>query len=179
MTIETVPLSTIHLDPANVRTHPQRNLDAITASLARFGQQKPIVVDARGMIRAGNGTYVAAQALGWTHINVVRTSLVDAEAIAYAIADNRTTDLGAWDTSALAQQWAALDAELQSIAGFNQQELDDLLKDLPAVPEPEPLTDLSVPELYQVVVDCGDETRQQELFTRLKEEGYKCRLSLL
>ena len=69
--IQRVPLDSIHPDPANVRLHEERGLDAIRGSLARFGQQKPIVVDRKGTIRAGNGTYVAAKALGWEAIHVV------------------------------------------------------------------------------------------------------------
>src|SRR5438874_8509523 len=98
MTIETLPISSLHLDPANARRHPARNLDAIKASLARFGQQKPIVVDAAGICRAGNGTLAAARALGWATIRAVRTPLAGAEAAAYAIADNRTAELAEWDT---------------------------------------------------------------------------------
>ena len=56
MKIETLPLSAVVPDPANVRQHDQRNLDAIRGSLARFGQQKPIVVDRNGVVRAGNGS---------------------------------------------------------------------------------------------------------------------------
>ena len=41
--VEQVPIDSLHLDPANVRSHGPRNLEAIQASLARFGQQKPIV----------------------------------------------------------------------------------------------------------------------------------------
>jgi len=42
-------------------------LEQIKASLRRFGQQKPIVVDATNVVRAGNGTLAAAKALGWTN----------------------------------------------------------------------------------------------------------------
>ena len=41
LAVETVPIDSIHVDPANVRRHPERNLATIRASLARFGQQKP------------------------------------------------------------------------------------------------------------------------------------------
>ena len=54
MNLESVPLSTLSFDPANLRKHGRRNLDAIKASLRRFGQQKPIVVDAKGIVLAGN-----------------------------------------------------------------------------------------------------------------------------
>ena len=73
--IERVPLDDIRPDPANVRLHGERNLASIQGSLVRFGQQKPIVVDPQGVIRAGNGTYHAARALGWKEIEVVRSGL--------------------------------------------------------------------------------------------------------
>lgn len=63
MDIERVPIATLHHDPANVRRHPEKNLDAIKASLARFGQQKPIVVSSDNVVVAGNGT-LAAERLG-------------------------------------------------------------------------------------------------------------------
>ena len=100
LTVKRVHLDSLHLDPANARTHDERNLDAIRGSLSRFGQQKPVVVDRRGMIRAGNGTYVAAKALGWTEIDVVETDLEGLEATAFAIADNRTSDLSEFDPPA-------------------------------------------------------------------------------
>ena len=109
--VERVPLSSIHPDPANVRLHDERGLEAIKGSLARFSQQKPIVVDHDGVIRAGNGTYLAAKALNWTHLDIVRTDLSDLEATAFAIADNRTSDLSAFDTTALAPLLEELRAE--------------------------------------------------------------------
>jgi len=70
MNIESIDINEIHADPANVRRHPERNLASIKASLARFGQQRPIVVDGNGVVRAGNGTLEAARQLGWTEINI-------------------------------------------------------------------------------------------------------------
>jgi DNA modification methylase len=125
--IESVPLTDIALDPANVRQHDERNLDAIRGSLARFGQQKPIVVDRQGVIRAGNGTYLAAKALGWPTINVVRTDLEGIEAASYAIADNRTSDLSDFDQKALVALLSSLQADdaLDGI-GFDVSDLDEI-----------------------------------------------------
>jgi ParB-like chromosome segregation protein Spo0J len=150
--------------------------------LQRFDQQKPIVVDGKGVIRAGNGTYAAARALGWTHIQIVRSDLAGPDAVAYAIADNRTTDLSAWDKDSLAQQWAALDKELQQIAGFDEAEMQAVLDDaapLPATSSQPDMKDLAVPEMYQVVVECADEADQQAMFERLRHEGRKCRVLTL
>jgi ParB-like chromosome segregation protein Spo0J len=97
MQIDRIKISDLSLDPANVRKHDRKNIDAIKASLRKFGQQKPIVVDAKGIVIAGNGTMTAAQELGWTDIAAVRTELVGVEATAFAIADNRSAELAEWD----------------------------------------------------------------------------------
>jgi len=75
MNIEEIPIAELDLDPANVRQHDEKNLAAIKSSLKRFGQQKPIVVDPKGIVIAGNGTLTAARALGWDRIRIVRTQL--------------------------------------------------------------------------------------------------------
>jgi ParB-like chromosome segregation protein Spo0J len=126
MKVERIELSKLAADPANVRKHNAKNLKAIEASLRRFGQQKPIVVDGDGIVRAGNGTLAAAQQLGWTHIDIVRTSLKGADATAYAIADNRTAELAEWDEEALAQQLAAIqieDDQLLEPSGFDEKDI--------------------------------------------------------
>jgi ParB-like chromosome segregation protein Spo0J len=132
MKTETVPIDSIHADPANVRRHPERNLGAIKASLARFGQVKPIVVDAKGIVRAGNGTLEAARALGWEKIAVVRTDLKGTEATAYAIADNRTAELAEWDDQGLAETLRALQSEDFDLAavGYDAAEVDALIAGL-------------------------------------------------
>lgn len=117
-------------DPANVRKHNHKNLEAIIGSLRRFGQQKPIVVDQNGVVRAGNGTLAAAQHLGWETIRVVETTLTGSEATAYAIADNRTAELAEWDTEALAKTLEQLkfadEIDLEDL-GFDQEDYDALL----------------------------------------------------
>ena len=83
--VQMIDIDTLVLDPANVRTHPQRNIDAIVGSLQAFGQQKPVVVDADNVVRAGNGLVRAARLLGWSQVAAYTTGLGGSEAIAYAI----------------------------------------------------------------------------------------------
>ena len=81
------------------------NLDAIIASYREFGQLKPIVVrpneDGTMTVIAGNHQFQAAQKLGWTHIAAVQYEADDNRAIAFALADNRTNELGYTDPSIL------------------------------------------------------------------------------
>lgn len=128
--IETLPISKLQPDVANLRRHPERNLAAIRASLARFGQQRPIVIDGNGVVRAGNGTLEAARQLGWDRIDVVRSDLSGTEATAYAIADNRTAELAEWSNEDLAGTLRSLQSEgfdLDAV-GFTSDEVDAMVE---------------------------------------------------
>lgn len=127
MQIEVLNIDDLVFDPANARKHSKKNLDAIVGSLAKFGQQKPIVVDKNNVVVAGNGTLEAAKKIGWSKINCVRTDLTGPEAIAFALADNRTAELAEWDIEPLQKTLASLieiDFDLNSI-GFDADFLDD------------------------------------------------------
>jgi|688.fasta_scaffold388444_2 DNA modification methylase len=171
--VERVEVSTLLNDPANVRKHNERNLESIKASLARFGQQKPIVVGRDGVVIAGNGTLAAARSLGWSMIDIVRSHLTGAEATAYAIADNRTAELAEWDEESLAQQLAALqieDEELLAATGFDEKELEAMSGPAEVeedeVPEPpvDPITkpgDLWILGEHRLL--CGDSTKADDV----------------
>jgi ParB-like chromosome segregation protein Spo0J len=127
--IQKIEISKLTSDPANARKHGERNIQSIVESLNRFGQQKPIVVDKSNCVRAGNGTLEAARSLGWTHLDCVVTDLAGVDAVAYAIADNRTAELAEWDTEVLAAELESLQSDgLLEAAGFTDEELEKLLK---------------------------------------------------
>ena len=92
-----VDIDTLVLLPGNPR---QGDIEAIAASLERFGQQKPIVVDKTGVIIAGNHTYQAAVLLGWEQVAAVTTDLDGADRAGFSLADNRLSDLATYDTDA-------------------------------------------------------------------------------
>ena len=139
MNTEQIQVSSLNSDPANARKHSDRNIDAIKSSLARFGQQKPIVVDANNVVRAGNGTLEAAKALGWEEISIVRSDLIGPEMTAFAIADNRTAELAEWDYEILGQVLGALEGDEEGRAselGWAEHELVNILAADWTAPEP-------------------------------------------
>ena len=124
MTLKTEQLfiADLTFDPGNARKHSATNLDAIAGSLEKFGQRKPIVVTAENVIVAGNGTVEAALVLGWTEVSVVRVppDWDDTRVKAFALADNRTSELAEWNHDVLAVQLLELqelDFDVQAI-GF-------------------------------------------------------------
>ncbi len=82
-----------------LENNPRRgDIDAIAASYAEFGQVKPIVVKDNGddtfTVIAGNHQVEAAKKLGWDKIAAVVLEADDERAVAFALADNRTMELG-------------------------------------------------------------------------------------
>ena len=135
METKLVKIEDLIADKQNARLHSDRNIDAIKASLERFGQQKPIVIDSDNVVRAGNGTVRAAIDLGWTEISAVQSTLEEKDMVAFAIADNRTAELASWDEKVLwetidkmdngvAEEMAFTPAELEAI-NPNYEEIGD------------------------------------------------------
>lgn len=172
--IESIPISKLTGDPANARKHGERNIQSIVESLNRFGQQKPIVVDSSFCVRAGNGTLEAARSLGWTHLDCVVTDLKGADAVAYAIADNRTAELAEWDSDVLAATLESLQADdLLEAAGFTGDELQEMIDTLtpPEVEEDEvpevPVEAITKPGDLWILgrhkLLCGDSTKTEDV----------------
>ena len=128
--------------------NPRRgNVDAVAKSYEQFGQRKPLVALKDGTVIAGNHQLKAAQQLGWTEIAVVYVDDDEATAKAYALADNRTADLGSYDDEALAELISdiAHDADLLMASGYTAEDLDALIAGIDGTElEPEPIND-SVP----------------------------------
>lgn len=170
MKIESRKISELANDPNNARTHDEKNLAAIKGSLAKFKQQKPIVIDKNNVVIAGNGTLQAAKELGWESIDVVVTTLDKWDKTAFALADNRTAELADWDSTVLDEQLKALDDIDFDIGdiGFdlNHDEDDFVFKD-PGEPNDTKLED------NKITVTCSSLDEKDKLFSELNERGFK------
>ncbi len=129
LTVRRVPLASLVPDPSNPRAHDEPNLTAIEASLRRFGQAEPLVVQAgTGRVIGGHGRLVAMQRLGWTEADVVGLEVDDLTATSLGIALNRTAELAEWDEPVLARllEQLRVDDALSGV-GFHPDEIDELL----------------------------------------------------
>jgi hypothetical protein len=181
-----LPVDALRHDPSNARKHDKRNIRSIAASLAKFGQRKPLIVQQEGMIvRAGNGTLEAARSLGWEEVAAVVIDDDNVTAAAYAIADNRTAELAEWDDDTLASVLGSLKDEgfdLDADLGFSDKEIDELLTpsgdreveedEVPEAPD-DPITqpgDLIILGEHRLL--CGDSTKREDV--KLVLNGASC-----
>lgn len=175
----------------NARTHSQKQLAQIAASIRTFGFTNPVLIDAGGQIVAGHGRVAAAKQIGMTEVPTIELGhLTDAERCAYVIADNRLAELAGWDREILSielQGLSELDLDFDlEITGFETAELDLLLDGVDAadedradrVPEPETGPAATRPgDLWQLGshrLICGD-ARDSAVYARLMDgEQARC-----
>lgn len=124
-----IPVEGLVPDPWNAKTHPVANMEALRASLKKFGQMLPFVVQKKGkVVRVGNARLAIAKELGWSHVAAVVTDDPDAVAAAFAIAENRSGELGGWDYKHLATLIEELQGEdVLDAIGFDQEAQDRIL----------------------------------------------------
>ena len=126
-----VPLASLTLDPTNARTHDDRNLQTIEDSLRAHGQVIPIVVQKEGrIVRAGNGRCRVLRRMGHTMVAALVVAMEDVEAVTFALRDNRTSELAAWDFAALAATFKDLTAQGIDLltVGWAEEEFGPLME---------------------------------------------------
>lgn len=180
-----VPVASLTPDPRNARKHGERNRQAIRFSLEKFGQQRPVSVDADGIILAGNGTHAEGGALGWKYIAAVRSHLRGNDARAYAIADNRSGELAEWDAAELAATLEQLGDDGFNVGGLeiSDEELDKLLEGNhePAAPQQgagprgRAAGSGDLREQWKTIVEHASEAEQAAFLEQMVAEARKCR----
>jgi DNA modification methylase len=127
--IEYVPIESLRLDSENARLHKPAQIKQIAKSIEAFAFNVPILVDRDGKVLAGHGRLLACRQLGWTEAPVVRLDhLSAAQALAFAIADNKLAENSTWDETVLAGHFKLLseldlDFDLDA-TGFTVGEID-------------------------------------------------------
>lgn len=134
----TVALDQLTPHPRNYRSHPESQVARLSASLARFGQVRSIVVqegaDGRYLLVAGHGLAQAARERGLTELraDVIPATWTPAQVEGYLITDNETTR-GADDDlvalAALLEEQQAAGYDLDAL-GYSGDELATLLEEL-------------------------------------------------
>lgn len=128
-----VRVDSVSKDPSNVREHPEKNKEAVKSSLREFGQRQVLVArEEQRTIEAGNLRLECARELGWSHVAVIFVDDDDLEAARYAIADNRSTDLGTWNNEGLSDILATLD---DPPPGYTDDDVGELLADMEPIDE--------------------------------------------
>jgi ParB-like chromosome segregation protein Spo0J len=176
-----VKASSLRPHPKNWRTHPKAQQDALRGLLAEVGYADALLARELpdGTLELIDG-HLRAETTPDMEVPVLVLDINDAEA-AKILA---TLDPLGGMAEANERILADLLAEVQTESEAVQALLDRTAaapEDLPGGDDPQPALppEVAVPEAFQVVIECRDETEQQAIYERMTEEGLKCKLLTL
>lgn len=174
-----VKASDLRPHPRNWRTHPVVQRDALRGVLAEVGYADALLVRELddGSLELIDG-HLRAETTPEALVPVLVLDVTAEEATKILLTHDPLAALAGTDAARLAElaESARFDSELlERLVADLQGAADEALAGLDAADRPA----VEIPESYQVVVECADEAQQQELFERLRGEGFKCRVLTL
>jgi len=157
--IEMLATSSLTANPHNARTHSDKQIRQIAANIKRFTFLGALVIDGENnMILAGHGRWEAAKLLRLEEVPCIRAKLLsEADRRAFALSDNRLSELSSWDQEILSGELELLfesDFDISTI-GFSTADLNFALVDEEAKPAKAEKVELPDPAA-QAVSRVGD-----------------------
>ena len=144
------PIGEVAAWPRNPKDHTAEHVEAIRASLDRFGWAAPLVANSRtGQLVAGHGRLLAALERRDEFVPVRWIDLSEDDAELLALADNRLNEIGGYREEKLAEilrRRSETDRDGLRIAGYDDAALAALLRNA-LEPPPTPATEwVGMPE---------------------------------
>ena len=164
----------------NMRTHDEKQVKQIAASIKEFGFNNPILIDADNEVIAGHGRLLASELLKMEDVPcIVLGHLTKAQKKAYVIADNKLALNAGWNEDLLKielENLKELDFDLD-LLGFDNLELKDIFEE----EEEKEIerNDLSekIKKEFQLILEFEDENSLENAYEFLSESGYQCKIS--
>jgi hypothetical protein len=168
-----------------LRKRNRRQLQALRRNIGQFGFIVPVIVDRHGVLVCGHARIEAAIKLGLPRVPTISIAhLSDNEVRAFAIAENRMSEMALWDQDALKAEFRFLvsidlDFDLE-VTGFEMPEIEVMLSgdddqavedgdDQPVLPGAHAVTvtgDIWVSDDGQLTIICGD-SRSEDTYRAL------------
>jgi hypothetical protein len=165
-------------NPRNWRLHPPEQQDALRGLLAEVGYAGALLAreldDGTLMLIDG---HLRAETTPDAVVPVLILDVDETEADKILL----THDPIASMATVSAENLQELLAEVQTESAAVRSMLDTLTPTAPdfAGGSTAAQTEFTVPESYQVVVECRDEADQESIYERMRAEGYRCRVLTL
>jgi hypothetical protein len=175
-----VPASALRPNPRNWRTHPSEQRNALRGVLAEVGY-----ADALLARELPDGSLMLVDG----HLRAETTPDAVVPVLVLEI-DEREADMILLTLDPLAAMAESSSERLQSLLAETETESEAIRSLWDGLAREYEVTDdaaqaskdrpeVNVPESYQVVVECRDETDQENVYARMRAEGYRCRVLTL
>lgn len=172
-----VPAAALRPNPRNWRTHPDAQREALRAMLAEVGYADALLARELddGSLELVDG-HLRAETTPEAIVPVLVLDVTAEEADKILLTLDPLAALAGLDQDRLAD---LLDTTMFASPHLEQL-LDGLARDAAAadaeITSAADRPEVTIPESFQVVVECVDEADQQTVYERFRAEGYKCRV---
>lgn len=154
--------------------NPRKNdnaVDYVANSIKEFGFKVPIIIDKDNVVVTGHTRLKASEKLGLKEVPVIYADdLTDEQIRAFRIADNKVAEFSSWDLDKLDLELEDINLDMSDF-GFEDVEVN-VEEETNEVAEP----NFNYKEQYGVIVMCKNEADQENIYNRLSEEGYECKV---
>jgi hypothetical protein len=169
--------------PNNWRTHPPAQQDALRGVLAEIGYAGALLARQLpdGALELIDG-HLRAETTPEMEVPVLVVDLDEAEAAKLLALHDPLAGMAEANEEVLAELLAHVETENDAVQAMLDTMLDSAEERLGTEEEDQDVEmeeTPTVPEAFQVVVECRDEAQQQAVYVRLTGEGYACRLLIL
>jgi hypothetical protein len=174
-----VKASQLRPHPKNWRTHPAAQQDALRGILAEIGYAGALLARKLpdGSLELIDG-HLRAETTPDVEVPVLVLDLDDVEAAKLLAIHDPLTGMAEANDELLAELLAQVETESDAVQALLDQMLHEP-QPATVTAETEQAAGTSIPETFQVVVECRDEVEQQSVYERLTAEGYACKLLML
>jgi ParB-like chromosome segregation protein Spo0J len=165
--------------PKNWRTHPNGQRDAVRGLLAEIGYADALLARelSDGSLELIDG-HLRAEITPDAEVPVLVVDLDENESAKLLALHDPLAGLAEPDPDLLADLLAHVETENQAVQSLLNQMLSSA-KPWEGGASQEPPAEVDIPESFQVVIECRDESEQKSLYDRFTAEGLNCRLLTL
>lgn len=175
---ELVDVSEIKVDGQNPNRMTEKQHERLKTSFIKYGFIVPIITNKDLVVADGEQRLIVARELKMPKVLVIRLPVEDVDRRLLRQVLNKLR--GEHDLVADAEEFERIiklgrKDDLKHLLDLDEKQLERALKELQDEVEEE----VSVRELYEVIIECSDEEHQKEVFKEIKGLGHKCRVLIL
>jgi hypothetical protein len=167
-------------NPRNWRTHPAAQQDALRGVLAEVGYADALLVRELpdGALEIVDG-HLRAETTPDALVPVLVLDVNEEEAIKVLLTHDPLAALAEADVGKLGDLLADCDIKNPQVMAMLADLDESVRKANESFGTSSDRPEVMIPESYQVVVECGSEAEQEQLYERMRGEGYRCRVLTL
>jgi hypothetical protein len=171
---ERVKIGDLKFDQDNPNRMNLAQFDRLKASIKRWGDIIPVVTNSELLVADGQQRVTAMKELGMTECSVIRLPVKDVDRRLLRQVLNKLR--GKHNTEMDSAEYLRIidEGEKEELKLF----LQSFGEKLPIEVDDREVS-FSVPETYELIIECRSEAQQKEYFEKLKAEGYKLRILTL